>query len=61
MPWKEIVTALLYMMSAIRRRSMVGRLNRKILGFELYDLVAQPQWFDLKESHISTTVFGSLG
>jgi hypothetical protein len=60
-PWKDTVSTLLHMMSAISRRSKIGRLNRKILGFELYDLVAQPQWFDLKESHVSNTAFGTLG
>jgi hypothetical protein len=60
-PWSEAITTLLHMMSAISRRSKVGRLNKKVLGFELYDLINQPQWFNLKESHVANTAYGSLG
>jgi hypothetical protein len=57
----HLLTTFLYMLDAISRRARIGRMNRTIVGFEIFDIVLQPMWFDLKESRVTNTFLGTFG
>jgi Aspartyl protease len=58
---KDLLTTFLHMLDAISRRARVGRMNRTVVGFEMFDLILQPMWFDLKESRATNTFLGTFG